>query len=101
MMYGPKVVVVVFTLENCPACMHYKPRFRRIASAYSRCVPIVMADVNDPRFTALADRLAVREVPATFVLRRPHGVLRLVGNVPDDQIRWLLDLAVRESRCPL
>jgi thioredoxin-like negative regulator of GroEL len=92
-----RVVVVLFTLEGCPACAEFKPRFRRLAEAYSQYMPIIMADANDPRFTGLADRLQVREVPATFALRRPSGALRILGNVPDTHVRHLLDIAAHEA----
>jgi thioredoxin-like negative regulator of GroEL len=95
-----RIVVVVFTIQGCEACADYKPRFERVAGAYGGCVPIVMADANDPRFAQLADRLSVQEVPATFVLRKPRGVIRVVGSVPDSQINWLMGVAARESTCP-
>jgi thioredoxin-like negative regulator of GroEL len=95
-----RIVVVVFTIKGCDACAEYRPRFERVASTYAGCVSIVMADANDPRFTQLADRLGVEEVPVTFVLRKPRGVIRVVGSVPDSQINWLMGIAARESTCP-
>ena len=92
-----KVVVVVFTLEGCGACDEFKPRFRQIASHYAHAIPIVMADANDPRYAQLADRLSVQSVPATYILRKPHGIMRAVGGLPDEQINRLLDFAVREA----
>lgn len=95
-----RIVVVVFTIEGCPACIDYKPRFQRVAGPYAGCVPIIVADANDPRYTPLADRLGVQEVPATFILRKPSGVIRAVGGLPDAQIDWLMGLAAREAVCP-
>jgi len=95
-----RIVVVVFTIEGCAACAEYKPRFQRVASAYMGCVPIIVADANDPRYTPLADRLGVQEVPATFVLRKPRGMIRAVGGLADAQINWLMGLAAREATCP-
>ncbi len=92
-----RVVVVLFTIEGCPACTEYKPRFARVASAFQGRVPVLMLDANDPRNANLAGRLSVESVPATFVLRRPTGVIRMVGSVPDDQIAWLLGIAAREA----
>ena len=93
----PRVVVVLFTIEGCPACNEYKPRFARVASAFQGQVPILMLDANDPRNANLANRLNVRGVPATYALRRPTGLITMVGSVPDEQIAWLLGVAAREA----
>jgi thioredoxin-like negative regulator of GroEL len=92
-----RVVVVLFTMNGCPACHEFRPRFRKLAEPYGRYMPIVMADVDDPRFEGLAERLQVRELPVTFALRRPHGMIRVVGNVPDAHAKWLLDVAAHEA----
>lgn len=91
-----RIVIVVFTLEGCPACAEYKPRFLQMAQIVQDRMPIIMADANDPRFADLAQRLNVAAVPATFVLRRPTGIIRIAGAIPNDQIAWLLDLAARQ-----
>lgn len=92
-------VVVLFTIDGCEACAEYKPRFQRIAQQYRRIVPVYMFDANDqnPEVMNLANRLHVANVPATFVLRRPVGVLRVEGAIPDSQIAWLLGVAAREA----
>ena len=92
-----RVVVVLFTIEGCPACMDYKPRFTRAASAFQGRFPILMLDANDPRNANLANRLNVTGVPATFALRKPSGLISMVGPVPDEQIAWLLGVAAREA----
>jgi thioredoxin-like negative regulator of GroEL len=97
MVNDSRVVVVLFTIAGCEACEEYKPRFRRIAQQYQRHVPIVMLDANDPRCADLAQRLNVTNVPATFALRRPTGMIRVEGAIPDSQIAWLLDVAAREA----
>jgi len=91
------VVVVLFTIPDCEACREYKPRFRRVAQHYQQYVPILMVDANDPQYAALANRLRVVDVPATFVLRRPTGIIRVEGAIPDSQIAWLLGVAAREA----
>jgi thioredoxin-like negative regulator of GroEL len=95
------VVVVLFKMEGCPACAEYEPRFRKFAAAYGSCVPTLIVDVTDERYIPLADRLGVTGVPATFVLRRPRGVIRLEGAVSDRQIQGLLDVAARSASCQL
>lgn len=92
------VVVILFTLEGCGACAEFKPRFARIAADYQRHVSIIDADANDPRFADLADRLKVEAVPAVFLLRRPRGMIRLVGSSTDDQVRWLLNIAAHAAQ---
>ena len=91
------VVVVLFTIPGCEACEEYKPRFRRIAQHYQNQFPIFMLDANDPKNADLATRLNVMAVPASFVLRRPTGMVRVEGAIPDQQIAWLFGLAAREA----
>lgn len=96
-MENARVVVVVFTIDGCGACQEYKPRFQRIAKDYQRAVPIFMMDANDPRSADLATRLNVTNVPVTFVLRKPTGMIKAEGSIPDSQIAWLLGVAAREA----
>lgn len=97
-----RVVVVLFTIPGCEACAEYKPRFQRIAQQYQSIVPILMFNANDmrPDVADLANRLNVASVPATFVLRRPTGLIRVEGAIPDSQIAWLLGVAAREASNP-
>lgn len=97
-----RVVVVLFTIPGCDACAEYKPRFQRFAQQYQSIMPIYMLNANDtrPDVADLASRLNVANVPATFVLRRPTGVIRVEGAIPDDQIAWLLGVAAREATNP-
>ena len=89
---------MLFILEGCGACAEYKPRFEKLATAYAGRFPIVYADANDARFSDLADRLNVEAVPATFLLRRPRGMIRMTGSSTDDQIKWLLNTAAQAAR---
>jgi thioredoxin-like negative regulator of GroEL len=100
MLNHSRTVVVVFTIAGCEACEEYKPRFHRMAQHYQAHVPVMMFDANDPRCADLANRLNVQAVPATFVLRRPTGVIRVEGAIPDSQIAWLLGVAAREAAVP-
>lgn len=97
-----RAIVVLFTIAGCGACAEYKPRFQRIAQHYRHLVPIYMFDANSrqPEIADLANRLHVMAVPATFVLRRPSGLIRVEGAVPDSQIAWLLGIATREAQNP-
>lgn len=97
-----RAVVILFTIPGCGACAEYKPRFQRIAQQYQHVVPIYMLNANDtrPDVADLASRLGVANVPATFVLRRPMGVIRVEGAIPDSQIAWLLGVAAREAQNP-
>lgn len=94
-----KAVVVVFTIDGCDACEEYKPRFAKIAEDFRSQVPIYMLDANSdhPWVVGLAQKLNVTNVPATYVMRRPVGLMTVLGGIPDDQIAWLLGLAAREA----
>lgn len=97
-----KTVVVLFTIPGCDACAEYKPRFYRIAQQYQHLVPVYMLNANDtrPDVADLATRLSVANVPATFVLRRPTGMIRVEGAIPDSQIAALFNVAAREAQNP-
>jgi hypothetical protein len=95
-----RIVVVVFKMAGCSACEEYVPRFKRIAQHYTSCIPIMIIDANDKRYEQLATRLNVSNVPATYVMRRPHGVVPLIGAGSDAEIQSLLDIAAREAVCP-
>lgn len=97
---GSRVVVVLFTIPGCEACREYKPRFQRVAQHYAGHVPVMMLDANDSRCADLANRLNVTNVPATFALRRPTGMIRIEGAIPDSQIAWLFGIAAREAASP-
>lgn len=97
MAQGPNAVVVVFTIPGCQACEEYKPRFSRIAQQYAPYVQIFMLNADDTRNADLANRLQVHNVPATYVLRRPTGMMKIEGGIPDQQIAWLLGIAAREA----
>lgn len=94
-----RAVVVVFTIEGCEACKEYKPTFMKVANGYRNSVPIYMLDANstDPQVASLAQRLNVQAVPATFVLRKPTGMIKVEGAIPADQVVWLCDIAAREN----
>lgn len=95
-----RVIVILFVIQGCEACDDFKPRFHQIAQRYRQYIPIMMMDANDPRCADLAGRLNVGNVPATFVLRRPTGAIRVEGAIPNSQIAWLLDIAAREAANP-
>ena len=92
------VVIIVFTVPGCGACENYKPRFQQIAQRYAQHVPVIMANANDPKYQDLANKYNVDNVPATFVLRKPSGLIRVEGAIPDNQIIWLFEVALREQR---
>lgn len=89
-----RTCIVLFTIAGCPACAEHAPIFRRVAAAYASRIPVHVLDANDPRHTALADRVGVRAVPATALLRRPTGVVRLDGVADEDDLRRLFELAI-------
>jgi hypothetical protein len=115
-----KVIVAVFTMAGCGACEEYKPRFRRVVqemglpvfdvgkgrlpdpTALSRtCLPVYTIDCDDKQFGNWAEHLNVHATPSTYVLRRPRGVLKLEGSIPDEQVKWLLGKALRGLTCEL
>lgn len=89
-----RVAVIVFHLPGCEACAEYVPRFERAAAPLRGQVPIYVLDANAPQNQAVADRFGVAAVPCTLVLRQPHGVLRREGALHDDEIAWVLAVAV-------
>jgi thiol-disulfide isomerase/thioredoxin len=108
-----KVVVLVFGSPGCPACQEFTPRFRQIAQAYVQCLPemvqgqpqpraagaIFYLDANDPKNAPVADRFNVQYMPTVIVLRKPRGMLRFDGSVPNNKIVEILNAAVQGLSC--
>jgi len=92
-----RIVVILFKMDGCPACAAFEPRFRQLATPYLGRFPILIADANDPGVAPLADRLGVNAVPATFVMRKPSGIIRAEGVLSDAELGWMLNVAAREA----
>ena len=91
-MAQPNAVVVVFAMQQCPACSDYMPRFKAIASQFPQ-VPHQVLDANAPGVQGLADRFQIQATPTTMVLRRPVGAIKAEGSLPDADIQRLFVLA--------
>lgn len=117
-------MVVVFKMQGCDACADYVPRFTKAANQrglkvfnlasgsapteaelQATCLPVYVIDCEDKKFAAWCDHLAGKGkeqgMPATYVVRRPHGKLAIEGAVPDTQIEWILGKALRGLQCEL
>jgi len=94
-----KVVVLTFVQKGCGACAAFEPKFRRVAARYGRCVPTYILDANAPYNQPLADRLKVQATPATFALRRHGGMIKIEGDVPEEEVVRLFDAAARAASC--
>jgi thiol-disulfide isomerase/thioredoxin len=107
-----RVAVIVFAMDGCGACDHYVPRLVAKAQelnthGYSfaiyepgkpvprNAVPILLYDAAsmEPEIQKLADRFAVQATPTTIVLSRGAGSFKVEGNLADNQITWLLNMA--------
>lgn len=95
---GANAVVILFTMDGCPACADYAPKFDRIAAAYEASgVPVYRYDADDerPDVQHLVKRLNVQATPTTFVLRRGPGEIRQEGDLEEYEIRELFEVARR------
>lgn len=105
-------------MQGCGACEEYKPRFRKVVREIglpvfdvgkgrlpdptllqSTCLPVYMVDCDDTQFGDWAEHLNVHATPTTYVLRRPRGMIRIEGAIPDDQVKWVMSKALRGLHC--
>lgn len=96
-----RVVVAVVAMEGCGACEEYLPRFKQIAKKYEHCLPIIVLDAAKPEHGAIADRYRVYETPTTLILRKPIGLVRFVGGLPDNEIERVFLIAMRGLSCEI
>jgi hypothetical protein len=106
-------------MQGCGACEEYVPRFKQVVQkeiglpvfdvgkgrlpdpkVLSRtCLPVYTVDCDDKQFGDWAEHLNVHATPSTYVLRRPRGIIRLEGAIPNEQVKWLLGKALRGLTC--
>ena len=107
-----KVVIVVWAQHGCPACDKYLPQLtERIEThqatygtpfhVWSPGEPIGEGEIlvlfydaasKNDELQDYADKLGVKATPSTYLLTR-HGVHKIEGAIPDDQIDTLLNAA--------
>lgn len=88
-------MIVAFYMQDCPACHEYIPRFQKVAARHPKVqAQVLEAEAN----SATADRFQIDSVPQTLALRKPQGMIRIQGPIPDDQIEWLFQVAEKENR---
>jgi thiol-disulfide isomerase/thioredoxin len=98
-----KVVMVVISMADCPACEDYLPRFQRIAANYAQVgIPVLYLDAEDEDsgVQAWMDGHGVEATPTTLLLRRPEaggGVWKLDGSQPDAAIQQAFDFAYAKA----
>lgn len=105
------VAILVFAMHECPACEHYVPRLvEQVGVMRDRGAPLVVYDEGvtvDPGsipvlvydaaspsadVQKLADRFQVEATPTTIVLAK-QGSFKCEGNLANNQILWLLNMA--------
>jgi thiol-disulfide isomerase/thioredoxin len=104
--------VIVFAMEGCGACDHYVPRlvakveelkghgypfvvYAEGVKIPRGAIPILLCDAasDEPDVQKLADRFAISATPSTVVLARGEGSFKVEGNLADNQIVWVLNMA--------
>ena len=109
---GQNVVVIVFAMGECPACEHYLPRLiSEIEQLKTHGYPFVIggsqqhirqgsipvfiydAASPDADVQKLADRYDVQATPTTILLTRGAGSFKCEGNLANNQIIWILNMA--------
>jgi hypothetical protein len=104
--------VLVFAMEGCGACDHYVPRLVAKVEELKRhgypfvvysegvklgqnAIPVLLCDAAspEPEVQKLADRFEISATPSTVVLARGEGSFKVEGNLADNQIVWVLNMA--------
>ena len=89
-MADPRTLVAVFHSTQCPACQEYLPEFRKVAARHPS-VTVYLIDVDQhPQY---ADHYQITAMPTTMAMRKPQGVMRAQGIIPEDQIEWFFRMA--------
>lgn len=112
------VAIIVFAMHECPACEHYVPRlveqvntlrqrgapllvYDHGVTVPPQAIPVLVYDASseDTEVQKLADRFKVEATPTTIVLSR-RGSFKCEGNLANNQIEWLLTMAIEENQQP-
>lgn len=110
------VAILVFAMHECPACEHYVPRLvEQVGVLQGQGAPLVVYDegvkipeqsipvliydaaTENPDVQRLADRFQVEATPTTIVLGR-QGSFKCEGNLANNQILWLLNMATEANQ---
>lgn len=92
------VAVICWTQEGCPACEDYLPKFLKVAERYSRCLPIIVADVN--QYGHAANEFRVESTPTTVISRYGRRSFRFIdGDAPEHVIENLFYSATMGMDC--
>jgi thioredoxin 1 len=83
------VVLIDFTAEWCGPCQTMLPVIERIASAYDGKMAVYSVDID--KSPATAARNGVMSVPTFILFKDGKPVERLVGAVPERELRKRID----------
>lgn len=112
------VVVLVFAMQECPACEHYLPRLVAEAENLNAqlkgvsfvvnpetqppagVIPILVFDAaaTDAAVQQIADRYEVQATPTTVIAVRGPGSFKVEGSLANNQIQWLLLMATEAAK---
>lgn len=85
-------VLVDFWAEWCAPCRRLAPKVKELAEEFDQKLRVVKLDVDaNPRTAA---QMQVRAMPTLLVIKNGAVVGQLVGDVPKDRIKALIDGAV-------
>lgn len=90
-----KPVFVDFWAEWCAPCRMLTPTLEKLAEHYGN--QITFAKVNVDELPDLADKYAIRSIPTLLLLRGGKVLERLVGLLPPQELRRVLDQHVTVS----
>ncbi len=103
-----RAIVIVFSMEGCPYCDEYQPRFEQQLGRFleagtplvhysggalaPHAIPVIFLDgaSTDPQISALADQHQVEGMPTTLLLRRYRAPVKLEGAASEREIYDLL-----------
>ncbi len=111
------VIIIVFAMNGCPACMEYTPRLVKQIEGFQKLghpfvfyangmklepgqIPVCIYDANstDPGLVALADHHQVQALPTTVFMSRRTNTHRQEGALNDAEIYTTLCIALEHNR---
>lgn len=110
------VAIVVFAMPGCPACEGYLPKLLKQVEGYRKLgypfivyeigyalqpgqIPVLVYDLTsaDPSVQAFANQHKIENAPTTVLLPKVGYPARFEGDIGDDGIYKMLNMAVASN----
>ena len=84
------ISIILFSAIWCSPCKVYKPILEKVSDEYKDKANFYYADIEEGGINT-ASALGLRSVPCTVVMKKGTEVDRLIGGVPESNLKEFLD----------